>query len=131
MAVFDVLGDPRSYADWVVGSSEVRAADREWPAEGSALHHSVGAWPLVLKDKTTVVRARAPVMLELRARARPLPSMCVTLRLQPDGKGTRLTMVEDPANALLNLLAGPFGHLAVRIRNRESLRRLRALTEGT
>jgi hypothetical protein len=40
-------------------------------------------------------------------------------------------MIEDPANWLLNLLAGPAGHIAIRLRNRESLRRLKALAEGT
>ncbi len=130
-AVFDVLADPRTYGEWVVGSSEIRAADGHWPAPGSKFDHSVGIQPLVIKDHTEVVAARPPVMLELRARARPLPTARVTLHLQPDGDGTRVTMIEDPANWMLNLLAGPAGHLAIRLRNSESLRRLKALAEGT
>ena len=130
-AVFDVLADPRTYSEWVVGSREVRAADENWPAPGTAFDHSVGTAPLVIKDYTEVVRARAPVMLELRAHARPLPSGRVTIQLQPEGDGTRVTMIEDPAHWLLNLMAGPLGHLAIRLRNVESLRRLKGLAEGT
>ena len=35
-AVFGVLADPRSYAYWVVGSKEVRDADRTWPQPAAA-----------------------------------------------------------------------------------------------
>jgi uncharacterized protein YndB with AHSA1/START domain len=128
-AVFELLSDPRSYADWVVGSHEVRAADSTWPVAGSAFDHTVGRPPLRIKDHTYVVRARPPVMLELRARARPLPTAKVTLHLEREGDGTRVTMIEQPASPLLNLLSGPLGHLAIRIRNRESLRRLKVLVE--
>lgn len=130
-AVFDVLADARTYGEWVVGSREIRAADEHWPAPGSAFDHSVGTVPLVIKDHTAVVAARPPVMLELRAHARPLPTARITLHLAPDDDGTRVTMIEDPANLLLNLLAGPLGHTAIRLRNSESLRRLKALAEGT
>jgi hypothetical protein len=77
-----------------------------------------------------VERSRAPVMLELQARARPLPSARVRLHLRPEGEGTRVVMIEDPANRLLNVLAGPLGHAMIRLRNVESLRRLKALAEG-
>jgi hypothetical protein len=32
-AVFDVLADPRSYARWVVGSKQIRAADGRAPVD--------------------------------------------------------------------------------------------------
>jgi hypothetical protein len=130
-AVFDLLADPRTYAYWVVGSHEIRAADGHWPAVETAFHHTVGKPPLRLKDETVVVHARPPVMLELLAKARPLPPARVRLYLQPERDGTRVTIVEDPANPLLSLIAGPLGHAAIRLRNRESLRRLKALAEGT
>ncbi len=130
-AVFEVLADPRSYGEWVVGSRAIRAADTQWPAAGAAFDHSVGMAPLVIRDHTSVVASRAPVMLELRAKARPLPTARVTLHLQPERDGTRVTIIEEPASRLLNVLAGPVGHAAIRMRNRESLRRLKALAEGT
>jgi uncharacterized protein YndB with AHSA1/START domain len=128
--VFDVLADPRTYSHWVVGSREIRDADATWPAPGSAFHHTVGMPPLHIRDATIVERSRPPVMLELQAKARPLPSARIRLELRPEGEGTRLVMIEDPANGLLNVLAGPLGHAMIRLRNVESLRRLKALAEG-
>lgn len=128
--VFELLSDPRVYGTWVVGSREIRAADRDWPAPGARFAHTIGIPPLVIKDNTTVVHARPPVRLQLRAQARPLPSVRVTLDLEPEGDGTRVTMVENFANGLLNLAAGVIGHAAMRLRNREALRRLKALAEG-
>jgi uncharacterized protein YndB with AHSA1/START domain len=128
-AVFDVLADPGSYSHWVVGSHEVRDADPSWPRAGTMIHHTVGLPPLRIKDHTYVVEATPPAMLVLHARARPLPSARITLRLQREGDGTRVTMIEDPANPLLNVLAGPLGHAVIRLRNAESLRRLKALAE--
>jgi uncharacterized protein YndB with AHSA1/START domain len=130
-AVFEVLADPRTYGEWVVGSREVRAADKSWPAPGSTFDHSVGKAPLVLKDETSVLDSQPPVMLELRARARPLPTARITLHLQPHGPGTRVTMREEPINRVLSVAGGPVLHALIRARNREALRRLKALAEGT
>lgn len=129
--VFDVLADPRTYAHWVTGTHRVRAADAEWPQPGATLEHQTGLPPLVISDTTTVVAASPPESLVLRARARPLPDAIVTLRLRPDDCGTRVTMIEDPAHPLLRVLTGPLGHALLRVRNGESLRRLKALAEGT
>ncbi len=129
--VFDVLSDARTYGYWVVGSREIRAADSNWPASGSAFDHTVG-WGLVaLRDHTEVEAARRPVYLKLRAKARPFPSARITVHLQPESEGSRLTMVEDLALPLGSLLLGPIGHLILRGRNAESLRRLKELAEGT
>jgi uncharacterized protein YndB with AHSA1/START domain len=128
-AVWDALADARAYGDWVVGSSAIRDSDEHWPAPGTSFHHSVGSGPLVIRDRSTVVNARPPVMLELIAHARPLPSARVTMHLQPEGDGTRVTMIEDPDNRLLTILIGPLGHALMRLRNAESLRRLKALAE--
>jgi uncharacterized protein YndB with AHSA1/START domain len=129
--VFDVLADARTYGTWVVGSREVRAADESWPGPGSALDHSVGKAPLVITDDTRVLDSRPPVMLELRARARLLPTARITLHLQPNGRGTRVTMIEQPTSRVLSVVGGPLLHALIRVRNRESLRRLKALAEGT
>lgn len=124
--VFGVLSDPRSYGDWVPGSKVIRAADPDWPAEGSAFDHTL---VLGLADQTSVSSALAPVMLELHARARPLGSADVVLHLQPEGEGTRVTMIEDPANRALSILIGPLGHGLIKLRNVEALRRLKRLAE--
>ncbi len=102
-AVFEVLSDPAAYSDWVVGSNKIRTADEDFPAPGTAFGHTVGKGPLRLSDETCVIDAEPPVLLKLRAKARPLPPADITMYLQPEGPGTRVTMIEAPASALLSL----------------------------
>lgn len=128
--VFELLSDPRAYPRWVTGAREVHAADPQWPATGAAFDHSSGPAQLAIRDHTSVSSMLAPVMLELRARARPLGTAKVILQLHPEGNGTRVTMIEAPASRVASVLIGPLGHGFIRIRNRESLRRLKALAEG-
>ena len=53
--VWDVLASPPTYADWVVGSSEIRSSDRDWPAVGCRFHHRVGFGLLKISDNTEVL----------------------------------------------------------------------------
>jgi uncharacterized protein YndB with AHSA1/START domain len=128
--VFEVLADPHSFARWVVGSREIRRADPDWPAVGSAFDHTVGVWPIVLSDHSEVVECERPALLKLLVKARPLSRAYVTLRLEPRGGRTHLGMDERAADRrsaiLFNRLTAPL----VRLRNRVSLRRLKALAEG-
>ena len=128
-AVFDVLADARSYAHWVVGSSEVRGTEGDWPEPGSVFHHTQGAFGVGLKDSTESIAANRPRQLVMEARFRPFMIAKVELRLRPRGRGTHVTMVEYP-------IAGPVARIhnalidrAIWARNIESLRRLRKLAE--
>jgi uncharacterized protein YndB with AHSA1/START domain len=127
--VFEILADPETYADWVVGSSEIRDADPEWPAVGSRFHHSVGVWPLRVKDNTKVIDVDRPNSLKMHARARPLGTACVRLVLEPDADGTRVTMYETAGDALSRLAINPLTDWLVHLRNVESLRRLKRIAE--
>jgi uncharacterized protein YndB with AHSA1/START domain len=127
--VFGVLADPQSYGEWVVGSKEIRGADPTWPARGSRLHHSVGIGPLVIKDHTEVLEAEPPRRLRLQANGRPIGAATVTLELDAEGTGTRVTLIEDPSGRTAPLRWFPPSHLLARVRNAESLRRLKALVE--
>jgi uncharacterized protein YndB with AHSA1/START domain len=127
--VFAVLADAPAYAEWVVGSKEIRDADAAFPARGSRFHHSIGIGPLVLRDHTEVLESDPPWRLRLRARARPFGSATVTLELAPEGDGTAVTMIEDPSGFTSPLWLLPTTHLVTRLRNAESLRRLKALAE--
>jgi uncharacterized protein YndB with AHSA1/START domain len=129
-AVFAVLADPRSFARWVVGSRKVRAADPDWPAPGATFDHAVGIGPLTVADSTTVRAAERPHRLEMLVRARPLTVAVVTLRLHADGSGTRVEMDERPADLRSRIFMNPLTDPLVRVRNHESLRRLKALAEG-
>ncbi len=57
--VFAVLADGWFYAGWVVGASHIRQVDDDWPAVGTRIHHSIGAWPVQVKD-VSIVRAVEP-----------------------------------------------------------------------
>ena len=69
--VFAVLADADRYGDWVVGSSAVRDADDGFPAVGTRFHHRVGVGPLKIDDHTEVLDVAPPLLLVLRANARP------------------------------------------------------------
>ena len=127
--VYEVLSNPEHYGEWVVGSREIRSADSDWPAVGTRFRHASGPPVIGSEDDTTVTNTLAPVMLELHAQVRPYPGADVIMYLQPDADGTRVTMIEDPASAVLNVLIGPVGHGLIKLRNVESLRRLKELAE--
>ncbi len=129
--VFAVLAEPRSFARWVVGSREIRRADPDWPAVGTAFDHSVGVFPFTLSDHSEVVECERPELLKMLVKARPISRAYVTLRLVPQASGTRLSMDENAADGLSRLLFNPLTDPLVRLRNRVSLRRLKALSEGT
>jgi uncharacterized protein YndB with AHSA1/START domain len=127
--VFEVLSDPNSYGEWVVGSRYVRSAEDDWPAVGSRFHHAVGKGPFTVKDHTEVVEAERPHRLVLSAKARPFGTARVELDLQPTAGGTRVAMEEHPENPVLRVVMGPLGAFLIRRRNDESLRRLKRLAE--
>lgn len=128
--VWEVLATPQLYGYWVVGSSEIRESDDSWPRPGARFHHRVGVKPLTLADHTEVIEAVPPRRLVLRAKARPLGVARVTLQLEPHPAGTLVTMVEDPDPPAARLVFPPVLHAVVRLRNGESLRRLRTLAEA-
>lgn len=127
--VFDLLDDAWTYEFWVVGCVDIRAVDPQWPAPGSALHHSVGLGPFNLKDSTTIVERDRPRILELRARARPAGTARVRFELSPQGSGTKVAMEEVPIGGLPALLHNPLQDRLIHHRNVETLRRLRWLAE--
>jgi uncharacterized protein YndB with AHSA1/START domain len=128
--VWEVLSDGWLFPLWVVGATSMRDVDSEWPAPGARLHHSVGAWPMVLSDTTSVVTAEPERFLELEARARPAGSARVMLRLRAVPDGTEITMEEDASHGPGRFLPTPARWLMVVPRNRECLLRLARLVEG-
>ena len=127
--VWEVLSEPRHYGYWVVGSSEIRGWDSGWPAPGSRFHHRVGFKPLTLADHTEVLESEPPSRLVLRAKSRPLGVARVEMIIASHPAGSLVTMIEDPDVPLGGLLTPPPVHAMIRLRNGESLRRLRSLAE--
>ena len=127
--VWEVLAEPQHYGHWVVGSSEIRGWDDDWPEPGSRFYHRVGFSPLTIADHTEALESDPPRRLVLRAKSRPLGAARVEMRLEPHPAGTLVTMIEDPDLPLAGILTPPPVHAMIRLRNGESLRRLRALAE--
>jgi uncharacterized protein YndB with AHSA1/START domain len=127
--VWDVLADGWLYPLWVVGASRMREVDDGWPQVGTRLHHSVGAWPLLLDDTTEVLEAQPPTLLRLRARAWPTGSADVVLRLQAVGSQTEVTIEEDATAGPATLVPKPVRDAGLTWRNVEALRRLAYLAE--
>lgn len=128
-AVFAVLANGWSYSQWVVGASRVRDVMAGWPAVGMDIHHSVGAWPFLIDDVTTVLRSEPPLLLELKVRAWPSGEGVVRISCQPDGSDTVVTMEEDATKGPALLVPKPARDVLLDRRNREALRRLAILVE--
>ena len=123
--VFDVLSDGWSYSSWVVGASHIRKVDSGWPERGSRIHHSVGPWPLVVKDVTSVEHIDAPYRLVLKARLWPYGAATVRFDLTPASPGaTRVVMTEEVMEGPGRLLPSALQSALLVPRNRETLDRL-------
>jgi len=128
-AVYAVLADPDSYADWVVGSTKIRGADTHWPAPGTRFHHVQGMFGVGLRDNTEVIESEPPRRLVLEARFRPFAVNRVEFRLEPNGGGTHVEMIEYVTGGLAGVVPNALFEPAFKLRNAECLRRLRKLAE--
>jgi hypothetical protein len=128
-AVFRVLSDGWLLGLWVVGASRIRKVDSTWPAVDSAVHHSVGTWPLLLDDSTTVTAMVPNRSLRLLARAWPAGEADVTVDIAAIAGGCRVTITEDAVHGPGRLIPKPLRSAALHPRNVESLRRLSYLAE--
>jgi len=128
--VWKVLADGWSLASWVVGASRIRAVDPGWPQVGTSVHHSVGPWPLVINDASTVRASEPDRHLLLQARAWPTGEAMVDLLLEPDNGGCRMTIREDASAGPARLIPPTVRHPLLDVRNKEALRRLALIAEG-
>ena len=128
--VWAVLADGWLYALWVVGAARMREVDDTWPQVDARLHHSVGTWPMLVDDTTSVVEVEPGRRLLLRVRAWPAGEAEVELRLDATGGGTAVTMVEDAVSGPGAWVPRPLRGPMLRWRNLEALRRLALLVEN-
>lgn len=128
--VFAHLTDPWVYPVWVVGATHIRGVDEGWPRPGARLHHRVGAWPFTLDDNTEVVACDAPTRLVLQARAGIFGQARVEITVEPEDGGAKVVMREAPTDGPGKVIDNPVQRLLLRLRNRESLVRLKTLVEN-
>ncbi len=127
--VFAVLSDPPSYGGWVVGSKHIRDFDRQWPTPGTALHHTLGVGPVTIRDDSRVLEVELDRRLVLEVHTGPLGDAEVTFELEPAGSGTTVRMTEVPVAGLLRRLPRRVVDPVLRLRNAETLRRLKREAE--
>ena len=128
--VFAVLADGWLYASWVVGASRIRGVSPSWPAPGAELHHSVGAWPLLIDDKSILLEWDPPRRAVIRARGWPIGEAQVTIEAKPHPSGSVVRILEDAAEGPGRLIPPVLRDPILRVRNIETLRRLAYLAEG-
>ena len=128
--VFAVLENGWLYPTWVVGASRMRDVDASWPAVGSRVHHSVGVWPAVLDDTTSVLEWQEPRHAMLKARGWPIGEAYVSIDIQDTASGCIVRLTEDVVAGPARLIPTPLSDVAISYRNTETLRRLAYLAEG-
>jgi hypothetical protein len=128
---FTLLEYPRSFRAIVPGARPIRYFDPSWPDPGTEVRHSVGVYPLVIRDRTIVMECQPGRRLVLEARVQMIGTFVVDFRFEPDAGGTRLTVEETVMGGALGLpLLRPLADLTVRVRNAELARRLRRLSDA-
>ena len=128
--VFAVLSDGWLYGMWVVGSARIREVDDNWPEAGARIHHSVGAWPVLLSDESEVEKVETPKLLQLRVKAWPAGEARVVLTCSPTEDGrTEVVIEEYPVSGPAAMIPAPLENLMLHARNVEALRRLSYLAE--
>lgn len=129
-AVFAVLADGWLYPSWVVGTARIRDVDDHWPAPGSLLHHSVGAWPALLDGTTSCLEWNPPVQMKVLARGMLIGKALVTIEIELAGNDVLARMTEVPTSGPTLLFPRPLIDLLLWLRNNDALRRLAYLSEG-
>jgi uncharacterized protein YndB with AHSA1/START domain len=128
--VWAVLADGWLFPLWVVGATRMRQVDPHWPAEGARLHHSIGSWPMLIDDTTSVTGSEPGKVLSLLASAGPTGKVAVDIELVPENGGTRVTMSEDVVAGPGSYVPAPLRSPLLRWRNVEALRRLSLIVEN-
>jgi hypothetical protein len=128
--VFEVLADPASYPDWLIGTASIRDVDAAWPRPGSRFHHRVGLGPLAIPDYTELLAIELGSSLQLRVRARPLIAAVVEFRVIGDTRHCVVTMQEEPDRRIIGNMVRPVMDPLIHARNHRSLRRLEAVVRS-
>lgn len=130
-AVWQVLCDGWTYANWVVGTARIRDVDPDWPEADTRIKHSVGPWPLLIQDRTVSLRSVPERELAIRARGWPLGEAQVVIRIDPTGpEQCRVSISEDAVAGPGKLAPRPARQAVIAPRNRETLYRLALIAEG-
>jgi uncharacterized protein YndB with AHSA1/START domain len=127
--VWDVLADGQAYADWVVGTTGIRAVDDGWPALARSIHYTVGWGPLALRGRTTVRQVEEGRRLGLEADAGLLGSARIVIELSEWGDGTVIVIDEHPLRGPAYWLHSAVSEALLLVRGRPMVNQLAKLVE--
>lgn len=121
--VFNVLANPETYPDWLVGAQRIRSVDDAFPKVGAKFEHSVGtAEAATVDDRTEVIEAHGHRKLVLAVHAGPFHGE-VEFDLRKRGEDTtEVIMRERPIGP--GMLLTPLLRPALALRNQKSMRQL-------
>ncbi|MFF9689989.1 SRPBCC family protein [Streptomyces sp. NPDC014623] len=127
--VWAVLADATLYGDWVVGTSESRPAEGEWPRVGSSITYTVrlGWWSA--SGRTVVRRCEAPGVLELEADSGRLGTARIAVEIRPWGENALVIIDEHPLRGPAGSLHNPVADALIQLRHRSMLARLADVVE--
>lgn len=128
--VFAVLEDGWLFPTWVVGASRMRDVDARWPSAGAKLQHSVGVWPMLIDDESTMLEWDPPRMMAMQAKGWPIGEARVVIEVKPRGDGCVVRITERAVKGPGTLIPTPIADAMLHVRNVETLRRLAFIAEG-
>ena len=128
--VFEVLANGWVYPSWVVGASRMRDVDEGWPQPGTQIHHSVGVWPMLLNDTTSVLEWDPPRHALLKAQGLAHRGGDVGDRRARTRQDEQRADDRRHRFRPARFVPGPVREAATHARNSETLRRLAYLAEG-
>lgn len=126
--VFNLLANPTTYPDWLVGAQRIRSVDDAFPEAGAGFDHSVGPTKATtVDDDTAVVESHGHRRLVLEVHVGPFTGE-VEFDLRKRGNdATELTMRERSTGVAQMLM--PLLRPALSLRNRQSLRQLAQIAQ--
>jgi hypothetical protein len=127
--VWDVLADGYAYADWVIGTSEIRAVDDGWRWVGTSIHYTVGRGPLALRGRTTVRQVSQGRRLGLEADAGLLGAARIVIELDEWGDGTVIVIDEHPLRGPAYWLHSMVSETLLLLRGRPMVNQLARVVE--
>ena len=129
-SVFEVLAEGWLFPTWVVGASRMRDVDADWPAVGSRLHHSFGAWPVLINDETVSTEWDPPRRAVMVATGWPIGEARISIDVKARGEGSVVRLQEEAIAGPPRYLPDRLFDLLLHRRNAETLHRLAYLAEG-
>jgi uncharacterized protein YndB with AHSA1/START domain len=125
--VFNMLADPRTYPDWLVGAQRIRDVDDQFPQPGTKFEHSVGPnEATTVDDDTEVIETQGHRHLVMEVHVGPMRGE-VEFDLKKRGDATEVIMRERPTGPAL--LLTPLIRPLLALRNQKSMRQFAQMVQ--